>query len=164
TDGQPRSRLAPQAGGSVARGKGQRQMHPPLHARAGRSLGVGRPPGFLARWAGARAGGAYHSGHGNRYRPLRTQHRRRVGVRRMIAILRFCLKDLLRSRFIAAYFLFHLAAGFALMRYAPTASAGFGALLSLVLFLAPLCSIVFGTLYFYQARGFQELMLAQPVG
>lgn len=82
----------------------------------------------------------------------------------MIAVLRFCLKDLLRSRFIAAYFLFHLAAGFALMRYAPTASAGFGALLSLILFLGPLCSIVFGTLYFYQARGFQELMLAQPVG
>lgn len=82
----------------------------------------------------------------------------------MIAILRFCLRDLLRSRFIAAYFLFHLAAGFALMRYAPTTSAGLGALLSLVLFLGPLCSIVFGTLYFYQARGFQELMLAQPVG
>ena len=33
----------------------------------------------------------------------------------MIAVLRFCLRDLLRSRFIAAYFLFHLAAGFALM-------------------------------------------------
>jgi Cu-processing system permease protein len=82
----------------------------------------------------------------------------------MIAVLRFCLRDLLRSRFIAAYFLFHLAAGFALMRYAATASAGLGALLSLVLFLGPLCSIVFGTLYFYQARGFQELMLAQPVG
>jgi Cu-processing system permease protein len=82
----------------------------------------------------------------------------------MMTVLRFCLKDLLRSRFIAAYFLFHLAAGYAIMRYAPTASAGFGALLSLVLFLGPLCSIVFGTLYFYQARGFQELMLAQPVG
>lgn len=82
----------------------------------------------------------------------------------MSAVLAFCLKDLFRSRFIAAYFLFHLAAGFSLMRYAPTSSAGLGALLSLVLFLAPLCSIVFGTLYFYQARGFQELMLAQPVG
>lgn len=82
----------------------------------------------------------------------------------MIAVFRFCLRDLLRSRFIAAYFLFYLAAGFALMRYAPTTSAGLGALLSLVLFLGPLCSIVFGTLYFYQARGFQELMLAQPVG
>lgn len=82
----------------------------------------------------------------------------------MTTVLRFCLTDLFRSRFIAAYFLFHLAAGYALMRYAPTGSAGLGALLSLVLFLAPLCSIVFGTLYFYQARGFQELMLAQPVG
>lgn len=82
----------------------------------------------------------------------------------MIAVLRFCLKDLLRSRFMAAYFLFHLAAGWALMRYAPTVSAGLGALLSLVLFLGPLCSMAFGTLYFYQARGFQELMLAQPVG
>lgn len=82
----------------------------------------------------------------------------------MKAVLAFCLKDLFRSRFIAGYFLFHLAAGYGLMQYAPTSSAGFGALLSLVLFLAPLCAIVFGTLYFYQARGFQELMLAQPVG
>ncbi len=82
----------------------------------------------------------------------------------MKAVLLFCLKDLFRSRFIAAYFLFHLAAGYGLMQYAPTSSAGLGALLSLVLFLAPLCAIVFGTLYFYQARGFQELMLAQPVG
>lgn len=82
----------------------------------------------------------------------------------MKAVLTFCLKDLFRSRFILAYFLFHLAAGYGLMQYAPTSSAGLGALLSLVLFLAPLCSIVFGTLYFYQSRGFQELMLAQPVG
>ena len=82
----------------------------------------------------------------------------------MKAILFFCLKDLFRSRFIAAYFLFHLAVGYGLMQYAPTSSAGLGALLSLVLFLAPLCAIVFGSLYFYQARGFQELMLAQPVG
>lgn len=82
----------------------------------------------------------------------------------MKAVLFFCLRDLLRSRFIAAYFLFYFAAGYGLMYYAPTSSAGFGALLSLVLFLAPLCAIVFGSLYFYQSRGFQELMLAQPVG
>lgn len=82
----------------------------------------------------------------------------------MKAVLFFCLKDLFRSRFILFYFLFHLAAGFGIMQYAPNASAGLGALLSLVIFLAPLCSIVFGTLYFYQSRGFQELMLAQPVG
>lgn len=81
----------------------------------------------------------------------------------MRAVLVFCLKDLFRSRFIGAYFLFYLAAGYGLMQYAPTSSAGLGALLSLVLFLAPLCAIVFGTLYFYQSRGFQELMLAQPV-
>ena len=81
----------------------------------------------------------------------------------MKAVLFFCLRDLIRSRFILGYFLFYFAAGYSLMTYAPTSSAGFGALLSLVLFLAPLCAIVFGTLYFYQARGFQELMLAQPV-
>ncbi len=82
----------------------------------------------------------------------------------MTGIMGFCLRDLLRSRFIAGYFLFHLAAGYGLMTYAPTGSAGLGALLSLVLFLAPLCALVFGVLYFYQARGFHELMLAQPVG
>ncbi len=82
----------------------------------------------------------------------------------MKSVLAYCLMDLLRSRFIAAYFLFHLAAGWFLMQYAPTSSAGFGALLSLVLFLAPLAATLFGTLYFYQSRGFQELMLAQPVG
>jgi Cu-processing system permease protein len=81
----------------------------------------------------------------------------------MTAVLGFCLRDLVRSRFIAAYFLFHLAAGYGLMIYAPTSSAGLGALLSLVLFLAPLSALVFGVLSFYQARGFHELMLAQPV-
>lgn len=82
----------------------------------------------------------------------------------MTAILGFCLRDLFRSRFIVAYFLFYLASGYGLMSYAPTSSAGFGALLSLVLFLVPLCALVFGVLYFYQARGFHELILAQPVG
>lgn len=82
----------------------------------------------------------------------------------MKAVFAFCLTDLLRSRFIGAYFFFHLAAGWFMMQYAPTSSAGFGALLSLVLFLAPLTSSVFGMLFFYQSRGFQELMLAQPVG
>ncbi len=81
----------------------------------------------------------------------------------MTTIFRFCLRDLLRSRFIAAYFVFHLAAGYGLMTYAPAVSAGLAALLSLVLFLAPLCSLVFGVLYFHQSRGFHELMLAQPV-
>lgn len=82
----------------------------------------------------------------------------------MMIIFRFCLRDLLRSRFIAGYFLFHLAAGYGLMAYAPTVSAGLGALLSLILFIAPLCSLVFGVLYFHQCRGFHELMLAQPIG
>lgn len=82
----------------------------------------------------------------------------------MMTVLRFCLRDLLRSRFIAAYFLFYLAAGYGLMNYAPSVSAGLGALLSLVLFLVPLCSLVFGVLYFHQSRGFHELMLAQPIG
>ena len=81
----------------------------------------------------------------------------------MTTVLWFCLRDLLRSRFIAAYFLFYLAAGYGIMAYAPVASAGLGALLGLVLFLAPLCALVFGVLYFHQSRGFHELMLAQPV-
>lgn len=81
----------------------------------------------------------------------------------MSIIMRFCLRDLVRSRFMAAYFLFHLAAGYGIMTYAPNTSAGVGALLSLVLFLAPLCSLVFGVLYFHQSRGFHELMLAQPI-
>src|SRR5690606_22712886 len=86
------------------------------------------------------------------------------GSSRMSIVLRFCLRALLRSRFIAAYFLFYLAAGFGLMTYAPSVPAGLGALLSLVLFLAPLCSLVFGVLYFHQSRGFHDLMLAQPIG
>ena len=51
-----------------------------------------------------------------------------------------------------------------LFRSAPSASAAFGALLSAVTLLVPLCCLVFGTLYFYQSRGFHELMFAQPIG
>lgn len=81
-----------------------------------------------------------------------------------IQIYRYCLWDLLRSRFVLAYFGFFLLASFGIFRFAPNTSAAFGSLLSAMLLVSPLCCQVYGTLYFYQSRGFHELMLAQPIG
>src|SRR5690606_25501540 len=164
THRQPRSGLAhPPHGHSLAR-KGRGQDHSADYASAGRPVGIGGSPGFPASGPAARPARFGNSRQRRGFRQVRAMRGGIAGrIRRMKAVLSFCLKDLLRSRFIAAYFLFHLAAGYSLMHYAPTSSSGFGALLSLVLFLAPLSSSVFGTLYFYQSRGFQELMLSQPV-
>ena len=83
---------------------------------------------------------------------------------KMGQIFRYCFWDLLRSRFILAYFGFFLAGSMGIFRFSPSASAAFGALLSAVILLAPLCCQIYGTLYFYQSRGFHELMFAQPIG
>ncbi len=43
------------------------------------------------------------------------------------------------------------------------ASKVIASLINIVLFILPLVSIVFGTMYFYNSREFMELMLAQPI-
>jgi Cu-processing system permease protein len=77
-------------------------------------------------------------------------------------IARFEVQDVLRSRWLIGYALFFLVVTDALLRF----GSGEKALLSLVnvvLFVTPLVTVVFATVYLYNSREFIELLLAQPV-
>jgi Cu-processing system permease protein len=77
-------------------------------------------------------------------------------------IARFEVQDVVRSRWLIGYALFFLVVTDALLRF----GSGEKALLSLVnvvLFVTPLVTIVFATVYQYNSREFIELLLAQPV-
>jgi Cu-processing system permease protein len=77
-------------------------------------------------------------------------------------IIRYELRDVLRSRSLIAYALFFLALTETLLRFGGGPRAALS-LMNVVLLLIPLVSIVFGTMYLYHAREFTELLLAQPV-
>ena len=77
-------------------------------------------------------------------------------------IVKYELRDVLRSRSLLAYALFFLAVTDVLLRFGGGARAALS-LMNVVLLLIPLVSIVFGTIYLYNAREFTELLLAQPV-
>ena len=77
-------------------------------------------------------------------------------------IVKYELRDVLRSRSLIAYALFFLAVTDVLLRFGGGARAALS-LMNVVLLLIPLVSIVFGTIYLYHAREFTELLLAQPV-
>ena len=77
-------------------------------------------------------------------------------------IAAFEVRDVLRSRWLIGYALFFVVVTDVLLRF----GSGEKALLSLVnvvLFVTPLVTLVFATVYQYNSREFIELLLAQPV-
>jgi len=79
-----------------------------------------------------------------------------------LKIMRYELRDVLRSRSILAYAAFFFLITETLLRFAGGAKAALS-LMNVVLLLIPLVSIVFSTIYLYHAREFTEMLLAQPV-
>jgi Cu-processing system permease protein len=79
-------------------------------------------------------------------------------------VLRYELQDLRRSRWIAGYVLFLLLLTEALLWFGGGGPRALLSLMNVVLTVAPLASLVFGTMYLYGSREFIELLLAQPVG
>lgn len=78
-------------------------------------------------------------------------------------VLRYDMRDLLRSRWLVGYALFFGALTDALIRFGGSSEKALLSLVSVTLFVVPLVALVFGTVYFYNAREFTELLLAQPV-
>ena len=72
-------------------------------------------------------------------------------------------RDLLRSRWLAAYTSFFFVATFALLRFSDSETKALLSLVNVVLLIVPLANVVFGTMYLYGAREFVELLLAQPI-
>jgi len=78
-------------------------------------------------------------------------------------VFAYQLRDLLRSKWLVAYALFFFAAAEGLLRYGGGGTKALLSLSTIVLFVVPLVTIVYGTVYLYQSREFTELLLAQPV-
>lgn len=81
----------------------------------------------------------------------------------MFRIIKFILLDILQNRMVIGYTLFLLAVSFGLFSLSDEPTKGLISLLNIVLIVAPLVSIVFSTIHFYNSYEFIELMAAQPV-
>lgn len=72
-------------------------------------------------------------------------------------------RDIARSRWLAAYALFFALVTEALLRFAGGDARTILSLASIMLYVVPLVTLVFGTISLYNARELIELLLAQPV-
>jgi Cu-processing system permease protein len=73
------------------------------------------------------------------------------------------LRNVARSRWILGYGLLLALLTWLLLQFGGSGERALLSLLNVVLLLLPLVSVVFGTLYVYNAREFIEMLLAQPV-
>lgn len=81
----------------------------------------------------------------------------------VLRIAGYGARDLVRSRWLAAYTAFFFLATFALLRFSDSETKALLSLANVVLLIVPLANVVFGTMYLYASREFIELLLAQPV-
>jgi Cu-processing system permease protein len=81
----------------------------------------------------------------------------------IVKITLFGIRDLLRNRWALIYSLFFLVVSAGFSRMVADSSKVTLNLMNLTLFLVPLVSVVFGTMYFYNSRPFVELLLSQPI-
>lgn len=85
-------------------------------------------------------------------------------MRTVARVLGSQFTNVVRSRWILGYALLLLGLTELLLRFGGSGERALLSLLNVVLLLLPLVSVVFGTLYVYNAREFIEMLLAQPVG
>jgi Cu-processing system permease protein len=81
----------------------------------------------------------------------------------MERIIRYIFFDLLRTRFILFYTVFLWLTTFGLFQLDADGGKVMLSLLNIALLVAPLVSVVFTTIHFFNSYEFIELMLAQPV-
>jgi Cu-processing system permease protein len=84
-------------------------------------------------------------------------------VNTILKVLKYQMRDAVRSRWLLVYALFFMLVTQGLLSFSGDPMKTQLSLVSIVLFLVPLVSIVFGTVYLYNSREFIELLLAQPV-
>jgi Cu-processing system permease protein len=81
----------------------------------------------------------------------------------MNKIIKYVMVDILRSRIILAYTVFLLAISLSLFNLEDNASKGLLSLLNIILLIVPLVSLIFSTIYMYNAAEFIELLVSQPI-
>ena len=73
------------------------------------------------------------------------------------------VRNVIRSRWLLSYFGFFLIATEGLLRFSGGDTRTLLSLSNIVLFVVPLITVVYGTIYLYNSREFIELLLAQPI-
>lgn len=81
----------------------------------------------------------------------------------MNKIIKYVIADLLRNRTIMVYTLVLLALAISVFSMEDNAEKGVASLLNIILFIVPLVSIVFSTVYLYNSAEFIELLVSQPL-
>lgn len=80
-----------------------------------------------------------------------------------VRILKYELRDVLRSRALIVYTVFFLCATELLIQFGGGGDRALMSLGSVVLLVVPLVGLVLGMMFVYNAREFSELLLSQPV-
>jgi Cu-processing system permease protein len=78
-------------------------------------------------------------------------------------ILKYTFYDTLRSFWAILYFMFFFGITASLLYFSNDFSQSVASILNVIIFIVPLVSIVFGTMFFYNSREFAVLLMAQPV-
>lgn len=81
----------------------------------------------------------------------------------MNKIIKYVIADLLRSRAIMVYAVVLLVLSISVFSIEGNADKGVVSLLNIVLFVVPLVSIIFSTVYLYNSAEFIELLVSQPL-
>jgi len=81
----------------------------------------------------------------------------------MFKILKYSFFDLVRSRWSYVYFLFYLLLGFVMLFLNNNLANAIITLMNVIIILVPLIGTIFGVMYYYNAKEFTELLLAQPI-
>jgi Cu-processing system permease protein len=81
----------------------------------------------------------------------------------MKKIIKYVLLDIMRNRIVLAYTLFLLVISLSVFNLEDNPSKGILSLLNLICIIVPLVSIVFATIYVYNASEFIELLVSQPL-
>lgn len=81
----------------------------------------------------------------------------------MNKIIKYVIADLLRNRTVMIYTLVLLALSISVFSMEDNADKGVASLLNIILFVVPLVSIIFSTVYLYNSAEFIELLVSQPL-
>lgn len=81
----------------------------------------------------------------------------------MIKLIKYVMIDILRNKIVVGYTLLLLAISLTVFNLDDNTSKGLLSLLNIVLFIVPLLSIIFSTIYVYNSSEFIELLVSQPV-
>ncbi|MEP7127436.1 MAG: ABC transporter permease subunit [Chitinophagales bacterium] len=81
----------------------------------------------------------------------------------MQKIIKYVIIDIMRNRIMIAYTFLLLLISFSVFNLEDNPDKGLLSLLYIILIIVPLISIVFATIYIYNAAEFIELLLAQPI-